>query len=690
MRRLTMKTVTHYPYQIRAVIAFCFYIILFMPSHSAASYGQDNKIEAKIIAQDSYGIPHQLGHVKSNYDVKVTGSIIRTKLTQVFSNDEDVWLEGSYLFPLPHDAAVDRLKMFIGDRVIEGKIHKKEIALKKYEKAKKEGKNTALVEQDRPNIFRSAVANIPPKSEITIQIEFQHKVEWTDAKFSFRLPTTITPRYSDVRAITKTKLSISDGWQVLPGERSNTISTTNDKSKNELAVSVKLVPGYPLKSVNSYSHNIIKKVSNDGSVEILLAPQDATADRDFILGWKPDLIDLPRAAFFSGSSQFGSYGMLDIVPPKTGIVTNQKREVIFVIDTSGSMSGRSIKAAKRALLSGLNGLKEGEKFNIIGFDDGIEKAFPTYSVNAKPYSKRLARSFVNNLVADGGTNMLPALTEALGKNKQDGFLTQVVFITDGSVSNEKSLFSFIRKNLGHSRLFTVAIGSAPNSHFMEETAIAGRGTYTYITDDSEAESKMKKLFSKIEFPALTDIRITGQGLTDIVPRQVPDLYSGETLSIAMKINDPKSKLFIEGRAGDELWKSELDIHHTSSDKGVATNWAKAMIKSLERHNYYGLSQAETKEKVTELGLAFHQVTPYTSLVAVDVTPVRADNYQLLKGDIALDKPNGLSIDLARTATGYMKSLMLGIFLAMASILALTLHSRKIAIETTNTKNPVGG
>ena len=685
-----MKTVTHYPFKIRAAIAFCFYIVLLIPVQSAASYGQENKIEARVIAHDSYGIPHQLGHVKSNYDVKVTGSIIRTKLTQIFSNDENVWLEGSYLFPLPHSAAVDRLKMFIGDRVIEGKIHKKEIALKKYEKAKKEGKNAALVEQDRPNIFRSAVAHIPPNSEITIQIEFQHKVEWADSGFSFRQPTTITPRYSDIKSVTETKLSIRDGWQVLPGERSNVVSTTNDKPKNDLAIKVKLAPGYPLKSINSYSHNIIKTVNNDGSAEIVIAPHDARADRDFIIGWKPDLIDLPRAAFFSEASQFGTYGMLDIVPPKMGVVSNQKREVIFVIDTSGSMSGRSIKAAKRALLSGLNGLKESEKFNIIGFDDEIEKAFSTYSVTAKPYFKSLARSFVDNLVADGGTNMLPALTESLSKNKQDSFLTQVIFITDGAVSNEKSLFRFIRDNLGHSRLFTVAIGSAPNSHFMEETAIAGRGTYTYIADDSEAESKMKKLFSKIELPALTDIKITGQGLTDIVPKQVPDLYSGETLSIAMAVNDPKSKLFIEGRVGDELWKSELDIRHTSSDQGVATNWARSMITSLERHNYTGLSQERTKEKVTELGLAFHQVTPYTSLVAVDVTPIRTDNNKSVKSDIPLDKPNGLSISLAQTSTGYFKSLMFGLFLAIASILALAFDSRKKAVNAANTKNTFGG
>jgi Ca-activated chloride channel family protein len=225
---------------------------------------------------------------------------------------------------------------------------------------------------------------------------------------------------------------------------------------------------------------------------------------------------------------------------------------------------------------------------------------------------------------------------------------------------------------------------------MEETAIAGRGTYTYIADDSEAESKMKKLFSKIELPALTDIKITGQGLTDIVPKQVPDLYSGETLSIAMAVNDPKSKLFIEGRVGDELWKSELDIRHTSSDQGVATNWARSMITSLERHNYTGLSQERTKEKVTELGLAFHQVTPYTSLVAVDVTPIRTDNNKSVKSDIPLDKPNGLSISLAQTSTGYFKSLMFGLFLAIASILALAFDSRKKAVNAANTKNTFGG
>jgi len=226
-----------------------------------------------------------------------------------------------------------------------------------------------------------------------------------------------------------------------------------------------------------------------------------------------------------------SYGLLMVMPPQPQPTTGQKqgrdRELVLVLDVSGSMQGGSIRQARSAALQAISQLTINDSFNLIFFNNRSWRLFPA-AVPANAQNIRLARSALINLQADGGTEMFPALEMALQAAPKGEGLRQVVFVTDGAVSNEKRLFSLIRNRLGNSRLFTVGIGSAPNSYFMRKAAQAGRGTFTYVSRPNEVDQKMNALMLSLNSPVLTDLKLSMTAANlDILPAPLPDVYLGE-------------------------------------------------------------------------------------------------------------------------------------------------------------------
>ena len=620
-----------------------------------------------LISRNEQGELEDIPLLNSEIHSEVTGQIARTTIIQHFKNPAASWMEALYLFPLPHDAAVDQMKMTVGDRIIEGQVKEREEAKATYEKAKSEGKRAALVEQDRPNIFSTSVANIPPQGEVTVTLEYQQSIEWRDGEFSIRFPLAITPRYAvntPAKFEVSSTVNMSDGWALLPNERPQQIpleeaDTTPD---NSTSIDVVLRPGFQLSELESLHHNVAIKANSDGSQTVSLVDQDVRADQDFVLRWKPVDSVKPTASFFSESTDKGDYGLLTLVPPTVEGWKVPPREVIFVIDTSGSMSGQSIVAAREALMAGVNGLSKDDTFNIIEFNTN------SYSLFARPqeafgYSLNNARRFIRNLEAREGTEMEPALDMALNMPGESDRLQQVIFITDGSVSNESQLFKKIHRELGSRRLFTVGIGSAPNTYFMEESARVGRGTYTYIADLNFAEHAMKALFEKISKPALTNIKVVGFGVSDITPNTIPDLYAGEPLTVAIKLDSGVKRLTITGRLGDTEWRQTAVIDSIGHQAGIGIDWARKMIAQWQRAAFKGVEQKKVREEVLALALEHHLVSPYTSLVAVDVTPVRSATEGADSKAVPPTRPKGLEINLAKGATGYELSLAIAALLA---------------------------
>ena len=263
-----------------------------------------------------------------------------------------------------------------------------------------------------------------------------------------------------------------------------------------------------------------------------------------------------------------------------------------------------------------------------------------------------ARRYVRNLAAEGGTNMLPALVRALdtGGAEEVGRLRQVIFLTDGAIGNEAELFREVKARLGRSRLFTIGIGSAPNSYFMTRAARYGHGTFTHIGDLAEVKERMTALFAKLEAPVLTDIAVDfpDQPGAETWPRIIPDLYQGEPVVVAARLPAPEvaggGRAVITGLAGGQPWRVEMQLGIGRQGKGVGALWARRKIAALMEKLHEGASPDEVKPRVVEVALAHHLVSRYTSLVAVDLRRSRPEGEDIETGAVATNLPHGWDYD----------------------------------------------
>ena len=595
--------------------------------------------------------------------IQITGMIARATVKQTFHNNSADWQEGIYVFPLPENAAVDHLRMHIGDRIIEGQIKEKQQARKEYQQAKIEGKRASLVEQERPNIFTTSVANIGPDEDIIIEITYQQPVRYQNEIFSLRFPMVVAPRYIPGKTVvtgfegTGWSLNtdqVADASRITPPVPNPGQDLDNEPEHspiNPVSLRIDLDAGFLLSNIDSPYHQIDIGIPNKTHYSIQLQNKQVPANRDFVLDWKAEPGSAPKAALFTEEKDSDIYSLIMLLPPASEISSVLHREVIFVIDTSGSMSGPSIVQAKQALNLALNRLKPGDRFNIIQFNSYTDKLFH-FPQPLSHHSLRQAHLFVDSLEAQGGTEMVPALRAALLKqgnntNEINYDVRQVIFLTDGSIGNEDALFSIIQSQLGDSRLFTVGIGSAPNSHFMNRAAKFGRGTHTYIGNVSEIQTKMETLFSKLESPVLTNIHIQWPEncVVESWPQHIPDLYLGEPLLISTKSDSLPESLVITGEVTGETWSAVLNLKGGQKDSGIPTIWARKKIAALmdqmrQNQNTQGDEVEQFRNGIIETALKHHLVSKYTSLVAVDVTPARIKEALVKSHALPVNLPEG--------------------------------------------------
>lgn len=570
--------------------------------------------------------------LKTQVDFDISGLTARVKVKQEFHNQTANWVEGIYLFPLPEKSAVDSLQIKIGERVIVGEIKEKKEAKRIYQKAKKDGKKASLVEQHRPNVFTNSVANIAPFEKVEVTIEYQQELSFAkDGSLNIRFPMTMTPRYTPNSMISERFDGFKQGFQFTPSvfENIDLPQKSSLQAGNDVEIKVNLDSGIPLASLSSKSHQISYQQSSVSSYQVSLAGANNKANRDFILSWLPIAGSEPRAALFNETIDNQHYVSLMVMPPQQKVTDiSLPREVIFVIDTSGSMGGESIRQAKKALIYGLSTLRYGDKFNVIEFNSATDSLY----VRPKNYTESSyteAVNFVRQLNANGGTEMLSAMNRALDSHSDNNRVRQVLFLTDGAISNESELFKIISKKLGDSRLFTVGIGSAPNAFFMKRAAQFGRGTFTFIADVNESEKKISQLFKQISQPLLSNIEIEWPQNSNVEmwPEKAPDLFSGEPLWIKAKVAELNGELAIKGRMANSLWETHLSLSPGQSHPGIAKLWAREKIASIMNQARHGQVNLNQKQIIIDTALKHHLVSRFTSLIAVDKTPSR--NEELL-------------------------------------------------------------
>lgn len=610
---------------------------------------QDGALLLRTVEAGQY-IPAPL--IATHVEIDISGPIVRAIVTQRFENPSEAWVEGTYFFPLPENSGVDRLRMMIGDRFIEGQIHERQQARRIYEEARDAGQRASLIEQERPNMFTTSVANIGPGDTIVVQIEYQDTARLRDGRFEMRFPMGLTPRYipqDDPLQLARFDApgrtsAVPDADRITPpimlpdGEPMTGLRLPVD-------IEVRLDPGFAIGTVASLYHATSVDRSGAGAATIRLADGPVPANRDFVLTWTAAERSLPQAALFTEDWNGATYLLAQIIPPaELGTAAPRRdRETIFVIDNSGSMAGASMTQARAALVMALDRLSATDRFNVIRFDDTMEMVFPE-AVDATADNVALARRFVSSLQADGGTNMLPALRAALVDHRDDGpeRVRQVVFLTDGAIGNEAELFSAIGRGLGASRLFTVGIGSAPNSHFMTRAARLGRGSFTHIGDVNEVTRRMGELFEALERPVMTDLDalFASGALSEIWPAPLPDLYHGEPIQLTARLDRPGGALTVEGRLAGSPWRETLALDAARPARGVAALWARNRIAGIEERRFQGVPSADIDRAVLQTALDFSLVSRLTSLVAVDVTPARDTSDPLAHRDVPNMIPDG--------------------------------------------------
>ena len=623
--------------------------------------------------------------VSNDVDLHVTGMIARAKVEQVFENPSDEVVEAVYVFPLPETAAVDGLTLEVGERRIVGEIREREAARETFERAKSEGKKASLIEQERPNLFTTSVANIGPGELVTVELSYQQDVKYEGGHFSILFPSTVTPRYIPGVAATEVHGFNGLGWgnaTTLVPDAPRITPPVILEGGPTLDISVTIDAGFPLASVTSPSHLIDVTKAAAAPVSVRLR-HDEIADRDFELDWAPSPDRAPRSALFEEEFDGERYAMLMLLPPDPSLDAAGRiaRESIFVIDTSGSMSGTSIEQAREALASGLAQLQKGDTFNVVEFNSTAQRLFPEPQPVTTANVER-ARGWVQKLEADGGTEMLSALTLALDASTASERVRQIVFITDGSVGNESELLQFIQGHLGRQRLFTVAIGSAPNQYFMRGAARFGRGTFTHVADTARVQSVMNDLWTKIEAPVMSDLELSWKDsrFSETWPERLPDLYRGEPLVVLAKLDKGTSAAGLLGRRGGREFRVDLPLGAAASataskrERGLHRLWARRKIEGLMDRLVEGASEEEVKPLVTALALQHHLMSKYTSLVAVDKTrTVDAPGRSVAVAN-ALPAGNEMFGNLPQTATPGPTCLWLG-FLSLSLAGALSLRKK---------------
>ncbi len=620
----------------------------------------------------------------SSVQVTVAGMVAVVTLEQSFRNSSEHWAEGVYVFPLPGQAAVRAMEILVGERRINGEIRERQEARTVYTAARDAGRKASLVAQQRPNLFSNRIANLAPGETVTVRLEFVQPVSYSEGVFSLRLPMTLTRRYIPGRALGGTgdagapqpipwylaQVSATDEVPDAPLLASWLHSRAGSDAAplNPLTIAVRLDAGLPLARVDSPYHQM--RLRREGSLYHLeLARGPSEMDRDFVLNWEPATGSQPQAALFTEQVAGEHYGLLLVMPPSpvqhdSGIRT---RELVFVVDTSGSMGGVPIQQLRQSLVAALDGLRPGDRFNIIAFDHGYRTLFSDPRP-ANRHALQQARVFIGGLRAAGGTEMLPPLQRALAqpaRGDSGGRLRQVVFMTDGAVGNEHAILDTIAAELGDSRLFTVGIGSAPNSWFLRKAALLGRGQHLHIGDEAEVGARVGSLLDYLSAPLLTGITVDWPQAVIDTGGPVPDLYAGAPLLRLVRFNMPPQSgvIRVSGELQGQSWQQAVDLDSVAgSAPGVASLWARERIEQILDQRYQGVNGDSVRAEVLELALEHQLLSPYTSFIAVEQQHSRPPGLPLQVAAVPGTRPRGQAQQVfgyPQTATTAAARLFLG-------------------------------
>lgn len=574
-------------------------------------------------------------------DVKIAGTVAAVKVTQVYQNQGKKPLEAIYVFPGSTRAAVHAMRMTVGERIIEAQIMEREKARQTYEDAKKEGKTTSLLEQQRPNVFQMNVANILPGEEIKVELNYLELLEPEENVYEFVYPTVVGPRYSNMAAAGAPD---TEKWV------KNPYLHEGQAPPYTFGLSVDIRSGLPLNQLASPSHDIEVKYAGPAAATVTLKDDKTGGNKDFVLRYAlaGDKIQGGLMLYPGKDENF----FLLMMEPPARVAAEQvvKREYIFIVDVSGSMHGFPLEISKTLMENIIKGLKPHEFFNVLLFESNNAVLSESGSLAATEENKQKAVGFIKEQPGGGGTEILAAMNRALALPRTPGTSRIVVVATDGYVHVEPQTFELIREKLGEANLFAFGIGKSVNRHIIEGMARVGMGEPFIILNPQEAVKEAARFQKYIQSPVLTGIKVAYEGFDayDVEPLALPDLFSLRPLTLLGKYRgSPSGNIAVTGKTaqGDFQQKIKVSEDQASPDNAaLRLLWARKRIMRLGDLSQLKRGRDEgTIKEITQLGLKYSLMTAYTSFVAVDKVK-RADG-QVVTVKQPLPLPEGVS-DLA--------------------------------------------
>ena len=580
----------------------------------------------------------QLPLKSTKAEVDIASIIADVKVTQEYKNEGKTPIEAIYVFPASTRAAVYKMTMTIGDRVIKAVIKERNQARQEYEEAKHQGKSASLLEQQRPNVFQMNVANIMPGDLIKVEMCYTELLVPENGIYEFVYPTVVGPRYSNQPAETAAE---NNKWV------SNPYTQEGEKPMYTFDIKVNLNAGMPVKDVRCTSHDMdIQYQSADKVVATLKPGSDHEGNRDVILQYrlKGDAIQ-SGLLLFKGSEENFFLAMMQ--PPQRVSANNiPPREYVFIVDVSGSMNGFPLEISKKVLRDLIGKLKPTDRFNVILFA-GASNLMAEQSLAANKENVSKAIRFIDAQQGGGGTELLPALQKALSLKGTENFARTFVILTDGYVDIEKDAFDLVRKNLGKANFFAFGIGTSVNRFLIEGLAHAGAGEPFVVESEGNAESTAQKFRTYIESPVLTNISVdySGFDVYDVEPLTVPDLFAERPVIVYGKWKGtPSGKIMLNGNIGEKKYSAEIKINTAElSEKNSALRylWARKRIQMLDDYTKTDGNDKKLSDEITRLGLKYNLLTAYTSFIAVD-SEVRNTTGQSITVKQPLPLPQGVS------------------------------------------------
>jgi Ca-activated chloride channel homolog len=572
-------------------------------------------------------------------EVNIAGVIAGVRVHQVFENGAGKPIEAVYVFPASTRAAVHAMRMKIGNRTIEANIARKQEARAQYEAAKREGKRASLLEQQRPNVFTTSVANIMPGDRIEVELDYSEMIVPENATYEFVYPTVVGPRYAG-GANPKT-----DQWMANPH------LTEGKAEPYAFNIQVHLQTGIGLKEVSSPSHKIAVSYAGATTADVRL-DQQGGGNKDFVLRYRlaGDKIETGLLLYSdpgnAGRSAENFFALLMEPPRRPSEADIPSREYIFLLDVSGSMHGFPLDTAKELMKQLFSHLRPSDHFNIALFSGANYVWSPSGSKPANTANIREGLDMIMRQSGGGGTELMGGLEAAykippVGK----GVSRTVVVVTDGYVGVEAQAFRFIRERLDQANLFAFGIGSSVNRALIEGMARSGLGEPFVVLRPEKAAAEAEKLRHMIERPVLTDIQVHVQGVDtyDVAPEKVPDLLAERPLLLFGKWKGGPGKIEITGRSGRGKFGNSIDLRPADARKeneALRALWARKWVEMLEDELHMGGGQ-EVEEAITGLGLGYSLLTPFTSFVAIDSQVVnRTGKSETVRQ--ALPLPEGVS------------------------------------------------